>query len=625
MIELRDYQKDLLERVQKSLEPDKARVMMQLPTGGGKTVIAAHLLSSHLTGGRKAVWLTHRKELAYQTDRRLTETAGILADSDKSGWIVGTSAPAMAHGVKILMAQTVSRRIAKSDVWSRYNADDLMVIDEAHHATARGWELAMKYWPGRIVGMTATPWRLSYKEGFEHLFGGLICGPQVADLQSERSLCKAQVLVPDADQLIQGGRIGSTGDYTESGIERANDDRPIVMTAGALRFWQRHAQERQSIVYAVSKRHTRNIVDVFKEAGVSAELILGDTNPVERAETIAKFDNGDLKVLVNVAVATEGFDLPDASCVVIARPTESLALYLQMVGRGLRPKPDGGDCVILDLAGNSLKHGLPEDHREWTLAPRIRTSGFGEAPVVICDYCNIASPAGSHNCQSCGKSLGKDCGRCGKWRAWKRWRLEKSCIFSHDLVCDLCHEDAHVQDHLPIFDMERDMTSDINNLTSRVVAVRGEFHKKVVEQLVHADRSSTQAMRRLGEEVAQLGDLIEETETTTKEFIAETEKLARELGTAQERSGLADLILDVLKEPLTSLYFDRNADEQRSLLINGRTMLEIFGDADPDTMSRFHEVMNNWSAEMSRIAQQKNTTESAASDADLSGRERLAT
>ena len=207
---------------------------------------------------------------------------------------------------------------------------------------------------------------------------------QVVELQAEESLCNARVLIPRSDQLILGGRIGSTGDYTETGIERANYDRPGVMTAGALRFWQRHTQDRQTIVYAVSKKHAANLVDVFNEAGVSVELILGDTHPVVRAETIAKFDNGDLQVLVNVAIATEGFDLPDASCVMIARPTESLALYLQMVGRGLRPKPGGGDCMILDLAGNSWKHGLPEDERKWTLAPRSRISGVGEAPVVIC-------------------------------------------------------------------------------------------------------------------------------------------------------------------------------------------------------------------------------------------------
>ena len=533
MIELRDYQKDLLERVQEALEPDKARVMMQLPTGGGKTIIAVHLLSSHLTGGRKAVWLTHRTELAYQTDKRLTETAGIWADSDKTGWVVGTPAPAMANGVNILMAQTVSRRVAKSDVWSGYNADDLMVIDEAHHATAMGWEMAMKYWPGRIVGMTATPWRLSYKEGFDHLFDELICGSQVVELQAEESLCNARVLIPSSDQLILGGRIGITGDYTESGVERANYVRPDVMTAGALRFWQRHAQDRQTIVYAVSKRHATNLVGVFKEVGVSAELILGDTNPIERAETIAKFKNGDLKVLVNVAVATEGFDLPDASCVAISRPTESLALYLQMVGRGLRPKPDGGDCVTLDLAGNSLKHGLPEDERKWTLAPRSHISGLGEAPVVICEHCDIASPAASHNCQSCGKSLGKDCDRCGKWHAWSGWSLEKICKYSHDLVCDLCHGDAHIQNHLPAIDeMEKNMTSCINDLTSRVVAIRSEFQDKAVDHIVLAVQSDVQALHQFREEVARLSTLIEETEVKAQEMSAANDEIGKEVNQA---------------------------------------------------------------------------------------------
>lgn len=594
MTALRGYQRDLLKRVQKALEPHNARVMMQLPTGGGKTVIAAYLLSNYLKEGRKAVWLTHRKELAHQTDRRLTETAEILADSDKTGWVVGTPAPAIADGVKILMAQTVSRRVDNSDVWSRYNSDDLMVIDEAHHATASGWELAMKYWPGRIVGLTATPWRLSYREGFEHLFDGLILGSQVADLQGEGSLCKARVLIPDSDQRIRGGRVSSRGDYTANGIERANYDRPSVMTAGALRFWQKHTQDRQTIVYAVSKKHAANLVDLFNEAGVSAELILGDTDPVERAGTIAKFDTGGLQVLVNVAVATEGFDLPDASCVVIARPTESLALYLQMVGRGLRPKTDDGDCVILDLAGNSLKHGLPEDHRKWTLAPRNPISTVGEAPVVICRHCDVASPAASHNCQSCGKPLGKDCDRCGKWRAWSRWVWEDNCPFSHDLVCDLCHEDAHIQNHLPILEMEKDMASEIENLTSRVAAVREEFQLKVVEQMANVDRSSTQAMSMLGEEVAKLQALLEETEGAAQSLMAWKEKAASHVFAAAERSGLDDLILNLLGKPLTSLYLDFQEDEQRRVWINGRPMLEIFGDADPDTMSRFGEVMSRF-------------------------------
>ena len=194
--------------------------------------------------------------------------------------------------------------------------------------------------------------------------------------------------------------------------------------------------------------HARNLASVFNDAGIPAAVILGDTSSEERNKAIAGFREGTLKVLVNVVVATEGFDLPDASCIAIARPTMSLALYLQMVGRGLRPK-DGGDCLILDLAANSEIHGLPEEQRKWSLEPRGIESP-GEAPVVWCPRCETVSPATSHHCRGCGDAFGKDCNRCGKWRAWKRWQFENHCGDDHELVCDLCHIDAHIQAHLPV-------------------------------------------------------------------------------------------------------------------------------------------------------------------------------
>ena len=446
MIELRPYQRDLLQQVQTALAADsKTRVMMQLPTGGGKTIIAGALLVDWLTDGRKAVWLTHRQELAEQTCRMLTD-AHISAMTDVQ-WTPGTDAPAMSGGAVILMAQTVSRRTDSMEVWHGYNADDLMVIDEAHHAAAEGWERAMQQWPGRIIGMTATPWRLSEKEGFDHLFDELLCGPQVADLQAADWLCEARTLLPPPEQRIIGGEVDRTGDYAELGIERAN--RSDVMTAGVLNFWQKDFGDRPTIAYAVSVDHARNLASVFNDAGIPAAVILGDTSSEERNKAIAGFRAGTLKVLVNVVVATEGFDLPDASCIVIARPTMSLALYLQMVGRGLRPKDDGRDCLILDLAANSEKHGLPEEHRKWSLEPRGIESP-GEAPVVWCPQCETVSPATSHHCRGCGDAFGKDCNRCGKWRAWKRWQFENHCGDDHELVCDLCHIDAHIQAHLPV-------------------------------------------------------------------------------------------------------------------------------------------------------------------------------
>ena len=423
-----------------------ARIMLQLPTGSGKTRIAGELLSGWLKGGRKAVWLTHRKELAAQTEGMLRE-AGVTTTANMQ-WAPRTNAPTLLNGVVILMAQTVSRRNGRANVWDGYNRSDLMIIDEAHHATADGWARAMKQWPGPVVGMTATPWRLSQREGFDHLFRELHCGPQVAALQSDKWLCQARVMLPPEGERVQAGQVDYTGDYTESGIELANEDRD-VWTAGALRFWQKHCEKRQTVVYAVSVRHAQNLVAMFSDAGIPTGVLLGDTPTAERSRLLHEFQDGTIKALVNVAVATEGFHLPDAACVMLTRPTMSLSLYLQMVGRGLRPKQDDGDCVILDLAGNSLRHGLPDEERDWSLQPRGEQPSV-ESPVVLCQECESLSPLGSHQCRNCGAPFGEPCGRCGAWRAWIRWSRKTVCGKAHDLVCDLCHYDAHIQARLPV-------------------------------------------------------------------------------------------------------------------------------------------------------------------------------
>ena len=487
MAELRDYQQELLEQVEAALRAPKSRVMLQLPTGGGKTHIAGALLACWLRDGRKAVWLTHRAELSEQTRRMLNDAR--VSVINNLAWRVGDEAPYLRNGVVILMAQTVGRRTNNGKIWDIYDSDDLLVIDEAHHATADGWERAIKQWPGRILGMTATPWRLSRTEGFNHLFDQLYCGPQIRQLRADGWLCKANVLVPTSEKMIRGGAIAATGDYNESGIERANEDRPDVMTAGALRFWQFHTAGRPTIVYAISKDHANNLTAVFNDAGIPAAVMLSDTPLEERSRAIESFGNGTIRVLVNVAVATEGFDLPDASCVVITRPTMSLALYLQMVGRGLRPKSDGGyqDCLILDLAGNAGIHGLPEEEREWSLLPRGTDPG-GEAPVVRCDKCDGVSPAASYICVNCGAPFGKDCSRCGKWRAWERWSYENHCGNLHELVCDLCHYDAHIQAQLPVTDELRELAELDNSEEEEMVVELGSYRDSFLRDLLDEER-----------------------------------------------------------------------------------------------------------------------------------------
>lgn len=448
---LRPYQEELLARVAAVLERDaNARVMMQLPTGGGKTRIGGQLFHGWLGPERKGVWLTHRRELAAQS-RDALRKGGVHANADLL-WSPGEPAPSISGGVVILMAQTVGRRNVVDAVWEHYSPDDLLVIDEAHHATAPGWERAIRQWPGCVVGVTATPWRLSHKEGFDHLFHALICGPTVAALQAQEFLCRARVVVPKEQDRIVGGEVSATGDYTESGIERANAAHEDVMTGNVVRMWRREAEDRSTVAYAVSVRHARNLAAFFEAAEVPSGVLLGEMERSERRAVIRRFEDGKIRVLVNVAVATEGFDVPDAACVIIARPTKSFALYLQMVGRGLRSKKNRcfNDCVILDLAGNSLAHGPPERSYSWSLAPRqLNNASRGGPPAVWCPHCGTVSPTGAHHCVGCGEPFGKECGRCGKWRRWKSWEYEDLCGDKHDPVCDLCHVDAHVEAHLP--------------------------------------------------------------------------------------------------------------------------------------------------------------------------------
>ena len=503
MAKLRDYQQKLLEQAVSGLVASRARVMLQLSTGGGKTHIAGALLRCWLHNGRKAAWLTHRTELADQTCEMLTD-AGVSAIGVKT-WQSGDDAPSVPNGAVILMAQTVGRRANRMQVWGKYGSTDLLVIDEAHHATADGWERAIGQWPGKVLGLTATPWRLSVKEGFDHLFSELYCGPQVSELQTHGWLCHSRVLVPKPEDTIRGGAINAVGEYSESGIEQANQDRPDILTAGALRFWQFHAAERQTVVYAISQDHARNLTALFNDAGIPAAVMLSDTPSQERADAIDSFGNGTVRVLVNVAVATEGFDLPDASCIVITRPTMSLALYLQMVGRGLRPKADGGDCLILDLAGNAGIHGLPDEPRQWSLEP-IGSNPSGDAPVVRCAKCDAVSPAASHSCGLCQTPFGKDCPRCGTWRAWQRWSYENRCGQRHELVCNLCHYDAHIQAQLPVTDelrrvaeMVPDLDFALRNLLEeerRRAGDADEDRKSELHSLI-ADRESELTSDRL--------------------------------------------------------------------------------------------------------------------------------
>ena len=305
--------------------------MFQLPTGGGKTVIGGAIVSRWLMDrpDSKVVWMTHRMELCVQTEKRLRDYFRLLVQPSTAPWHPDVPAPSVVGGVQLVQAQTVTRRIDRvGRIWSDYNAHDLLVVDEAHHAPALGWEQAIGEWPGRVLGLTATPWRLSVRQGFDHILDTLIRGPQIPELQRQGHLARSRTFTPPLEDRIIGKSVNFDADYTEAEVEESNS--PVVMTTKAVEYWAHMARGRQTIAYAVSTRHANNLVKEFAKRNASAAVVLSETPAREREATVEGFRAGAIRVLVNVVVATEGVDLPDASCIVITRPTKSLALFLQM-------------------------------------------------------------------------------------------------------------------------------------------------------------------------------------------------------------------------------------------------------------------------------------------------------
>lgn len=426
--ELRPYQVEWVDRVNAGLRAkDAARVMAQLPTGGGKTTCAAAVIEGWQQENPDAriFWLTHRKELIDQSADRLAAEGIPALPAHARIWKPGQPTP-MTGQVVVAGPEVLARRRAMADS----KPGDLLVLDEAHHSAAPVWTGIIKDCKGAVLGLTATPWRLSKKEGFDHLYGDLIAGPQVADLIDEGSLSRFRLFSTPKSKEI-GGRaadLGKDGDFEVGKVERRLS-REILLD-NAFEHWVRYGGSgKQTLVYALTVRHAGNITDLWSERGYSAALLTSKTPAAERDEVMRRYRSGELQTLVNVGIATEGFDIPAIGCVMILRPTASLALYQQMMGRGLRPNENGEPTLLLDLTDNPERFGRPDRKREWSLEPRGDSNAdIGDAVTKTCwagadggEPCLAVNAASAHACEACGAPFGMECGVCGRFRSWKDW------------------------------------------------------------------------------------------------------------------------------------------------------------------------------------------------------------
>jgi superfamily II DNA or RNA helicase len=390
-IEPRPYQATVIDKLEAASE---RRLMLVAPTGSGKTVIASKIIQDC---GKHVLFLAHRRELIRQTRTHL-ESFDVQAGVILAGEPLDTM-----RGVQVASIQTLHSRCIRGS--KDLPPAGLIFIDEAHHATARSYRAIVDRYPeAKIIGMTATPVRRTGR-GLGTMFERLVECPQVGELIRQGYLVPTKVFAPSTPDL-KGVHVRK-GDYVESELDHVMNTHALV--GDVVTHWHRLARRRKTVVFATSVGHSRHLEQEFRKSGVRVAHIDGSTPKEERDEILTRLSRGELDVVTNCMVLTEGWDQPDVACCVLARPTRSMGLYRQMVGRVIRPAAGKDHALILDHAGNTIQHGFVEDPIVWTLDATERAQNKTHeardrketSRLLECSQCQAIRTAGEP-CPNCG-------------------------------------------------------------------------------------------------------------------------------------------------------------------------------------------------------------------------------
>jgi DNA repair protein RadD len=389
-MQLRPYQQAIVDECRQHFREKRRSVLVQLATGGGKTALASSMVSGMVRKNNICWWLTHRRELVAQSSSTFA-AHGIPHGVVTAGHVSDPSAPA-----QIASIQTIVRRL------DRLPPPDVLVFDESHHLGAGQWQQLFEHFPrAKVLGLTATPWRLD-GVGLGRWFEVMVQGPTVAELIEQGFLSRYRLFAPEREVDLSGVGI-SGGDYKRDQLAELMD-KPTI-TGDAVEHYKRLCPGSRAVVFACSIEHSERVARSFNAAGVPAEHVDGSTPTELRDAALDRFRRGETLVLSNCELFGEGFDLPAIEAVILLRPTKSLSLHLQQIGRGLRTIEGKSEAVVLDHAGNSLVHGLPDDDRDWSLADRQKRkrgeSSAAEVQIKKCPQCRrIHRPAPV--CPGCG-------------------------------------------------------------------------------------------------------------------------------------------------------------------------------------------------------------------------------
>ena len=391
-MELRDYQHDIIAQTKAAMAAGEKRLLIVAPTGSGKTVLVAHMLKSAAAKGNRSWFIVHRRELVKQSIRTFHDV------DVQHGVIANGFPPTYGSQIQLASIQTLKNRFGKS------RSPKIIIIDEGHHAVAGSWKKLFDNYPNAFfVLVTATPERLDGK-GLGGYANQIIEGPSVAELIKAGWLCNYRAFAPST--IDTSGIKKSMGDFQRGALALAAD-KPTI-TGDAIKEYQKLCPGKRAIAFCTSVAHSKHVCEAFNSAGIPAEHVDGETDHGQRDQAIKNFRDGKTRVLTNVELFGEGFDLPVVETAILLRPTQSLALHLQQIGRVLRPAPGKSEALILDHAGNLARHGLPDEPRCWDLGgkrERIKKERDGEIKVRTCRACFAVQLASRRYCQFCKAGL----------------------------------------------------------------------------------------------------------------------------------------------------------------------------------------------------------------------------
>lgn len=399
MIVLRDYQKDIIDKVRTALTRAPSTLLC-LSTGAGKTLLAAFMQGTARERGHTSWFIAHRDFLLDQTASTF-DRLGI-----PYGFIAAGRPYNPHHAIQIVSIATAQRRL------DRLPVPDIVVWDECHHLASTSYRKVYAWAPrARHIGLSATPTRLD-GNGLDEFFASIVHGPSMSWLMQHGYLSEYRAFAPSAPDV--SGVHTIAGDYNRGELGHVMDDGQII--GDMVRHYREKADGKRAVYFAVSVEHSKHIAATFTSRGITAEHLDASHSAEQRRSAASRFSNGRTQILSSVDLFGEGFDIAayagtdvSVEAVGLGRPTKSLSLHLQQIGRALRPKDT--PAIILDHAGNLLRHGLPDDDRIWSLKGiDKRTSKAAGGPAVTqCRSCFGVYTLGRLACPYCNATRAVEC------------------------------------------------------------------------------------------------------------------------------------------------------------------------------------------------------------------------